>query len=372
MAMPSGRRGALASVLAIGVLSCSAAWAAGAGYAIELDGIGGYLGCDLPGALRDCQSITLSAWILPEGPRGDLISPEPRGQAAVGLGFHFGISAGKVFCAKGTGAGAYVVLVGATSAPISTWHHVAASYDGFTMRVYLDGLLDGSLDDASPIVWSDLPPVDPPGQSNFPSPAQLYIGADKHNDVGAGPTAPDFDFYEGCVDEAQVWDHALSQGEIDFYRRISLTGSEPGLVDYWKFDQGTGVTTADAGSAHADLTLYPGAVWKVSTAPVNVTGVDATPGAAGPDRLVAFPIPAPGEVTIRLDSASRDAARLSIFDPSGRRIVDLWSGATSAGQPLTLRWDGRDRDGRLVPNGVYLVRCDRARTGLATRLLMLR
>jgi hypothetical protein len=143
-------------------------------------------------------------------------------------------------------------------------------------------------------------------------------------------------------------------------------------VDYWKFDEGSGVTTADAGSAHADLTLYPGVVWKVSTAPVNVTGVDATPGAARPDRLVAFPIPAPGEVTIRLDSASRDAARLSIFDPSGRRIVDLWSGATSAGQPLTLRWDGRDRDGRLVPNGVYLVRCDRARTGLATRLLMLR
>src|SRR5262249_50710263 len=152
--------------------------------------------------------------------------------------------------------------------------------------------LDGTLDDMTPIAWSDLPPVGPPGQSNYPSPAQLYIGADKHNDVGAGPTIPDFDFFEGCIDEAQVWDHALSQGEIDFYRHIRLTGSEPGLVDYWNFDEGTAVTAADAGSAHADLTLSPGAVWKISTAPVNVTGVDAMPGVTRPDRLAAYPIPA--------------------------------------------------------------------------------
>jgi hypothetical protein len=96
------------------LLHPAASGAGDAGYAIELDGIRGYLGCDLPGAIRDCGSITLSAWIRPAGPAGDLVSPEPRGQAAVGLGFHFGLSAGKVFCAKGTGSGGYIVLIGAT------------------------------------------------------------------------------------------------------------------------------------------------------------------------------------------------------------------------------------------------------------------
>src|SRR5882672_4286066 len=136
----------------------------GAGYAIELDGISGYLGCDLPPAVRAGNAVTLAAWILRAGPRGDLISPEPRGQAAAGLGFHLGLSGGKVFCAKGNGSGTYVVLIGDTAVPIGSWHHIAATFDGSTLRVYLDAMLDGTLGDGSIVAWDDLPPEFPPGQ----------------------------------------------------------------------------------------------------------------------------------------------------------------------------------------------------------------
>ena len=147
-------------ITALLTLSSASAGAGDAGHAIQLDGISGYLGCDLPGATRSSE-LTLSAWILRAGPRGELISPEPRGQAAVGLGFHFGLSAGKVFCAKGNGSGVYIVLTGNTSVPVSEWHHVAATLDNGTMRVYLDGLLDGELADASAVEWGDLPPTFP-------------------------------------------------------------------------------------------------------------------------------------------------------------------------------------------------------------------
>src|SRR5262245_51422383 len=130
------------------------------GYAIELDGVAGYLGCDLPGSIRS-STLTLSAWIFRAGPAGDLISPEPRGQAQVGLGFHFGLSAGKVFCAKGTGSGTYVILIGNSSVPISEWHHVAATLDNGTMRVYVDGLLDGARADASAVQWGGGPAIFP-------------------------------------------------------------------------------------------------------------------------------------------------------------------------------------------------------------------
>ena len=362
----------LVSALAILALPQAPADAGDAGYAIEFDGISGYLGCDLPGDFRGCNSITLSAWILPEGPRGELISPEPRGQAAAGLGFHFGLSAGKVFCAKGSGAGAYVVLIGATSAPISSWHHVAATYDGLTMRVYLDGLLDGSLDDTAVIDWDDLPPIDPPDQVNYPTPAQLYLGADKHNQLGLGPTIPDFEFYEGCIDEAQVWNRALTQDEIDFYRHISLTGTEPGLLHYWKFDEGSGTITADEAVHQGDLTLYPGTTWKASTAPVNVTGVGPPSDVPRTARLLVFPNPTSNRASILLDTSARETARVSIFDPRGRRVADLWSGVTVAGGRLELRWDGRDRQGRAVPSGVYLVRSESVSARLTTRLLILR
>ena len=341
-----------------------------AGYAVVLDGISSYLGCDLPGDIRGCGEITLSAWIFRESPNGDLISPEPRGQAAVGLGFHIGLSAGKVFCAKGHGSGAYTVLIGNTAVPQSEWHHVAATFDGTTMRVYLDGWLDGELDDPATIVWDDLPPIFPPGQSNYPSPAQLYVGADKHNDLGLGETIPDFSFYEGSIDEAQVWSRALSASEIAYYRGLSLSSLAPGLIHYWKFDEGTGSIAADVNTHQADLTLSPGAAWKSSAAPIVAeVGDDA---GLRVTRMRAYPNPARGPVNIQLQLGPGETPSVAVFDLSGRRVADVESAATSWNGSLLLEWDGRDREGRVVANGVYLVRCESASARLSTRLLLLR
>lgn len=338
-----------------------------AGYAVELDGISGYLGCDLSGAIRDCGSITLAAWILTAGPRGELISPEPRGQAAVGLGFHFGLSGGKVSASKGIGSGSYITLVGSTTVPVGSWHHVAATFDGSTMRVYVDGALDGSLADASVIDWADLPPIFPPEQVNYPTPAQLYIGADKHNQLGLGATIPDFEFFNGDIDEAQIWNRALTQTEIDTDRWLSLSGFEPGLVAYWKFDEGMGNTASDA-THQNHLTLYPGVTWTASTAPVATTGVAAT-NPTPTARLAAFPNPTRGQTTIVLESGPIEHARVSVFDVTGRRVAAVSEIESTAGRTV-LRWDGRDDQHRRVPGGIYLVCSESA--GLVTRLLILR
>ena len=361
-------RAALAGCVIAVTLAADQAHASPAGYAVALDGIHGYLGCDLPDGLRAGNAVTLSAWILRASPNGDLISPEPRGHAAVGLGFHFGISAGKVFCVKGNGSGAYVALVGATSMPVGSWHHIAATTDGATMRVYLDGVLDGSLDDGSIIQWDDLPAVFPPGQANWPSPAQLFIGADKSNSLGDGPTIPDFDFFNGFVDEAQIWNRALSQSEINLYRSASLMGTEPGLIAYWKFDEGTGTIAADASLHGADLTLFPGASWVVSTAPVSVDRAGDPPR---PVRIAAFPNPTSGATTILFDAATAGAPRVAVFDVSGRRIADLGTATLASEGPALLRWDGRDGSGHVVPNGVYLVVFESRGASMATRLMVL-
>jgi hypothetical protein len=199
----------------------------------------------------------------------------------------------------------------------------------------------------------------------------LFIGADKHNQPGLGPTIPDFAFYEGAIDEAQVWGRALPLGEIESYRWVHLLGTEPGLVAYWKFDEGTGTTTADAAGQDGDLTLYPGASWILSSAPIKVTGVG--PGSEAPrgSRLTAFPNPAVDGATILLETRSPAPGRLTVFDQSGRRIAELWSGVAAPGGRLLLRWDGRDASGHAVASGIYLVRFQSADARAATRLLML-
>jgi len=47
--------------------------------------------------------------------------------------------------------------------------------------------------------------------------------------------------------------------------------------------------------------------------------------------------------------------RVSVFDVAGRNVRDLWSGSRAAGRH-TITWDGRNRDLRTVPAGVYFVR----------------
>ena len=62
---------------------------------------------------------------------------------------------------------------------------------------------------------------------------------------------------------------------------------------------------------------------------------------------------------------------LAIFNLAGQRVATLADGVRAAGS-YTLRWDGRDDDGRALASGVYLYRL---RTGdeqqVETRKLLL-
>lgn len=72
------------------------------------------------------------------------------------------------------------------------WHHLAATYDGSSLRIYLDGELSGERE------------VDPAGisQSSF----EVFIGTDQY--------APEPLYTEGAIDELRIYDQALSEEEI--------------------------------------------------------------------------------------------------------------------------------------------------------------
>ena len=46
----------------------------------------------------------------------------------------------------------------------------------------------------------------------------------------------------GDVDEAAIWSRALTANEINYLKHRQLSGSENGLVSYWKFDDGFGLS----------------------------------------------------------------------------------------------------------------------------------
>ncbi|MCA9757828.1 MAG: hypothetical protein KDA27_18700, partial [Candidatus Eisenbacteria bacterium] len=64
--------------------------------------------------------------------------------------------------------------------------------------------------------------------------------------------------------------------------------------------------------------------------------------------------------------------RLQVFDVSGsvvRTLVDEEFGAESTAQVV---WDGRDGEGREVPEGVYLYQLQAAGTSMSRKVLIVR
>ena len=105
------------------------------------------------------------------------------------------------------------------------WSHLAATYDGDSVRTYRNGIEVGSPHPAT-------------GNIQYPASANAWIG--KFN-FGA-----DEGFFDGKIDEVRIWEVARTKTEIQGYMNQSLSGNEPGLIGYWRFDEGIGTTVNDA------------------------------------------------------------------------------------------------------------------------------
>lgn len=105
----------------------------------------------------------------------------------------------------------------------NNWHHIAATFDGATMKIYVDGLQAGSKSVTGTI---------------FDSSSNIIIGE--------GTTTGNF---HGKIDEIRIWNKALSQQEVQDQKDIILPSQFPNIITYYNFNQGTanGINTSISG-----------------------------------------------------------------------------------------------------------------------------
>jgi len=115
----------------------------------------------------------------------------------------------------------------ANSVQLNSWHHVAATYDGASMKIYVDGEL---------AVQSTM---------------AFTIGnaANSNLFVGESPGFPGRVF-NGKIDEVRVWNVVRTQSQIQSTMNTILTSEyystpDSGLAGYWRMDEGTGQTVED-------------------------------------------------------------------------------------------------------------------------------
>lgn len=221
-------------------------------------------------SLRITQAITLEAWIQP----ASVANSVAQDRIIHKLGaYELVLSTRYTGCSFGsrgdvqwrtTVAGKIRRLCGGKITP-GLWHHVAATFDGSTFRLYVNGtqVATGSL---RGLLASTAEP--------------LYLG-----NVGAANRG-----LHGGLDQVRIWNRARSAAEIAAGKDVALSGVEPGLVAYFPLDEGSGQVVTD-GSAMGNH---------------GVLGSGAAADNGDPRWVIAPPsntppqVDAGGDVTIRL------------------------------------------------------------------------
>ena len=189
-------------------------------------------------------NITLECWVHPVGQgygnttSGALLIGRPgqgtSGNYLVTWGLYYVVSTGKFFFemagpAFGTnGQG----IVSTATIPLGGTAHIAATYDGQTMKLYFNGALDVQATATYPTF-------------NYTRPDNVTFGAANYL----------FNFerrFDGELDEIRIWNTARSAAQIIAGRNLRLCTDQLGLMGHWSFTNNSLLdTTGNANHAAA-------------------------------------------------------------------------------------------------------------------------
>ncbi len=194
----------------------------------------------LPGAESATpKGYTVEAWVKARATPGTIVSHHPASSPTSTFALELDRDLKPVADFGGTR------VVSAQPVLLDTYTHIAAVYDGGKAVLYVNGDTVGS------VAATAVPNAG----------AAAVIGA------RLGADAPQYSL-DGDVDEVRIWERARQTNEFaDRGRR--LTGIEPGLSGYYRFDEGTGTVVGDHTRArrHAEARNTP--EWVGSGAPVG-------------------------------------------------------------------------------------------------------
>ena len=215
-------------------------------YSLDFDGSSDYVEItDGSTVIANTEQMTLSGWVYPRGPNADSYTQfdgffgfrnnEDADFYLIQLGEY------KVECRLRVSDGGEFTIVTAENSIISeTWHHLALTYDGSNIILYIDGIEAGSTGAFGQIINQFVP---------------FNIGRLIWQTTN-------FDL-DGQVDEVSLWNLALTEQQVQDYMYADLT-EEEGLVGYWKLNEGDGSIAYDSSGEGNNGMIY-GATWSTDT-----------------------------------------------------------------------------------------------------------
>lgn len=226
----------------------------GSGYALDFDGTNQFI--DVPYSAKVNSNVfTISCWARVEGGAGSyrgvvssrkknvggtlqtgfVIYANPSNEWEFWLGD--GVTAG--------GSGWSVLNSGVTVT--SEWTHIACTYDGTTQKIFING----------------------EEKASQPSP-NYTPNVDLNMRIG-GVNAESQFYFNGEIDEVEVWNIALTQNQVRDRMCKKIKSDDAlfcNLMAYYRFDENSGSTLTDYAGGN-DGTLINGPVYQLSGAPIG-------------------------------------------------------------------------------------------------------
>jgi hypothetical protein len=282
-------------------------------YALQLDGENDYIGVNDNAVLNPTDALTLEAWINAEYWESNIWAGSIIGKQNTSPDRGYCLTAGE------NGRAEFTVSIGESWKAVNTgqimglgtWYHIAGVFDGSTSKIYINGVLQSSIDIS--------------GTHDDATGTSIRIG---DNPTWTGRN------FQGIVDEIRIWNIARTESEIQENLATELTGSETGLVAYWKMNDGPGSTTASDETANGNdgilINMDENTDWVAGFEPptddVGVLSV-VSPYSLGPDLS--------NEEYVKLEIKNFTTEAVSNFDISyepdgGDPVTETYTGTIEA------------------------------------------
>jgi Concanavalin A-like lectin/glucanases superfamily/Putative metal-binding motif len=206
----------------------------GAPGTLAFDGVNDYASVSSAATLSG--TFTVEAWAKPAHPTKKMTVIGSRGGPS-DPSFDFKFEGGnKIHGDIGTGTAWLTTVADANFNYVAgTWYHIAYVVTPTNYKIYINGVLAANV--------------------NISGGTPLLYNSSHLLTIGRPGSTYNLEHFEGQIDEVRVWNTARTQTDIQNNRGIALSGSEPGLVRYYRLNDATGTVMKDNSTSAVNGTL---------------------------------------------------------------------------------------------------------------------
>lgn len=181
--------------------------------ALYFDGTDDYIVVTGNSKLNGMTAITIETWLYSSN-----FNTSPCADCAPiiwnqGKAYRFGTGNGRLVSFSLQNISSPVTLTSSKQLALNTWHHIAGTYDGSKMKIYIDGVATDSVSSTITITYGS-------------TTADVWIA-----DPATG--------WGGILEESRIWDYARSKKEIQEGMLKKYPSTTTGLVLQYGYEDGT-------------------------------------------------------------------------------------------------------------------------------------